>query len=117
MKNNLRNVRPKAVKIMLDKERNLVFDLNAFAELEEIFGSVEEALKSLEKGSLKAIITLLWSGLVHEDETLTIKEVGAMISINDLARVSEALAEAVKGDMPDPVKKDSNAGVKSDPNA
>lgn len=92
---NLKDVKPKAIKIMLDKERTLLFDLNAFAELEEIYGSVEGAMEVLEKGSMKAIINMLWAGLVHEDETLTKKQVGAMLGIATLEGMTEQLMAAL----------------------
>ena len=110
------DIRPKTVKVMLDKERHLQFDLNAFALLEEKYGSVEEALNTLETGSIKAIREVLWAGLVHEelDEKFEPKispiQVGSWIGISGLEALTEKIKEALdqakpveaEGDTPSP---------------
>lgn len=104
---NIASVRNKGVKLMLgEKERTLKYDLNSFAELEERYGSVEEAMQVLQKGTIKGIRTLLWCGLVHEDEQLTEKQVGAMIDIGDLAELTEKLTVAMTGALPTPPKEE-----------
>ena len=101
MGKNLHKVRPQKVQIVLDKTRTLVYDLNAFAELEEQFGSIEKAMEALEGGKIKAIIAILWAGLVHEDESLTPKMVGSIIGLTDLQEVADALGKAISSAMPD----------------
>lgn len=71
------------VKIQLDKPRRFVFDLNAYIELEELYGSKEEAVKALKTGKLKAIRNWFWAGLVHEDRSLTVEDVGRIFSETD----------------------------------
>lgn len=94
-------VRVKKVPVQLDKERHLVYDMNAFCELEERFGTLQQAMEELQKGSLKAIRTALWAGLVHEDESLTEKQVGAMIGVVDLQDVAKKMAEAIQAALPE----------------
>jgi len=101
MASNLKKVKPEKVKIVLDKTRTLVYDLNAFAELEDQFGSIEDAMKALEGGKIKAIIAILWAGLVHEEETLTPKQVGSIIGLGDLQQVAEALGKAINTALPE----------------
>jgi hypothetical protein len=96
-----RDVKVKKVKLMLDRERTIKFDLNAFIELEDMFGSVNKALEEVRKGSMKAARAVLWAGLIHEDESLTLKQVGAMLDMETLPRVTEALAEAIGGSLPE----------------
>ena len=103
----LKRVRPKRVKLVLDKQRTLVYDLNAFAELEEAFGSIEEAMKALETGKIKSLIAILWAGLVHEDEELTIKQVGSLIGLTDLQEVANALTEAITSALPESTEGDT----------
>jgi hypothetical protein len=86
----------------LDKPRVLKFDLNSFAELEDHYGTMEAAMKVVESGSIKGIRTFLWCGLIHEDEGLTERQVGAMIGINDLALLSDKISEALNIALPDP---------------
>jgi len=40
------------------------------------------------------------AGLIHEDENLTPKQVGAMIDLSKLEEVTNALMEAIEGAMP-----------------
>ena len=97
----LRDVKETAVPIVLDKPRNIVFDLNAFSELEEIYGSMDAAFKAMQTGSMKAARTLLWAGLLHEDDALTVKQVGAMVTMPTLESVMNAISEALLGAMPE----------------
>jgi hypothetical protein len=103
---NLNNVKIKKVPIILDKERHLVYDLNAYAELEDYFGSVEKALEELEKGKMKTLRAVLWAGLVHEDEALTIKDVGGLIDANNLQEVVEAIGNSLSVSLPDEESKE-----------
>lgn len=96
-----KDIKAKKVKLMLDRERTIKFDLNAFIELEDMFGSVNKALEEIRKGSMKAARAVLWAGLIHEDESLTLKQVGAMLDMETLPRVTEALAEAIGGSLPE----------------
>jgi hypothetical protein len=96
----MNNVREKGVKITLDKERTMLFDLNALCELEEAFGTIEEAFKALEKMSMKAIRKLLYAALVHEDESLTEKQVGQLIDISNIQEVAVKIQEAFQASAP-----------------
>lgn len=73
------NVRIIKTPIDLDKRRNIVFCMASFAELDEMYGSKRKALESLQSGGLKHIRAWLWAGLIHEDEHLTIEDVGSII--------------------------------------
>ena len=83
------------VKITLDKERNLYFNLNSLEIIEELTGkSIDKITENMNMKSLKAIV---YAGLVHEDKSLTVEAVGEMIGFNDISRVSEAIGEAFGG--------------------
>lgn len=105
---NIADIRPKPVKITLDKERTLLFDLNAFACLEEEYGSIDAALNALAEGKVKALRAVLWAGLVHGDDALTVKDVGHLITLADLQRVTEAVNEALSQALPKPEKNAEN---------
>lgn len=98
------NVRIKAVPITLDKERHIKFDLNALIELENRFGDVNDAFKAMESNSMKGIRTLLWAGLLHEDENLTEKQVGGLIDIVNISGIANLLTEAINDALPDQEK-------------
>lgn len=105
---NVADIRPKPVKITLDKERTLIFDLNAFACLEEEYGSIDGVLDALAKGKVKSLRAIVWAGLVQEDESLTVKDVGKLITLADLQRVAEAVNEALAQALPQPEKNAEN---------
>lgn len=75
------------------KTRTLNYDLNAIAELEDKTG-VEVSDMAEMKMSIKNVRAMLWAGLIHEDEDLTEKEVGAMVNMHNMEYVQEKLAEA-----------------------
>jgi hypothetical protein len=110
----IKNLRPDRILVTLgDKERELRYDLNAFAELEKRFGSVEAAMAALQKGSILTIRTLLWTGLIHSEAILdevtgepisysiTPFEVGSWIDPRMLQGISEKLGIALREAMPD----------------
>lgn len=98
----LNQVKRKAVKVVLSdgKEREIKFTLNAMAELEDKYGSVEEAFKQLEKGSIKAIRFMLWASIIDEDEELTERQIGNLIDMNSIKEIMDALSTASDQDMP-----------------
>lgn len=63
------------------KERTLQFDMNAFAELENRFGSIESAMNQLTKGKMNDIKLILWTSLIHEEAELD-PETGEPIKYN-----------------------------------
>ena len=97
----LRDVKEIAVPLELDKPRTLKFDLNAFAELEDKYGNMEQAFFAMQSGSMKAARTLLWAGLLHEDEKLTERQVGRMVTLENLGVVMDTISEALLEAMPE----------------
>lgn len=120
---NVKDVKSKAVKITLTDgvERTIKFTLNALAELEDRYGSVDEAFKQLDNNSIKAVRCILWAGLIHEDPDLTEQQVGNLIDIQYMQELMASLGEAFDADMPEPEKLPENAEPKldgaQDPNA
>ena len=98
---NLDTIRIKSVPVMLDKERHIRFDLNAFAELEEVTGkTLTDSIDDIGKGSLKTVRTVLWAGLVWEDPELTPVMVGSFIGMHNLSEVTVALTDAISSALP-----------------
>lgn len=104
---NINKLKIKPVPVDLDRPRTLVYDLNAYAELEEVYGSVNAAIESLQTGSIKAIRALLWAGLIHEEMddkgefTLTQAQVGKLLGLGEIEKISEAIATAIYNTMPE----------------
>ena len=101
---NVADVKRKSIKITLSDgiERELKFTLNAMAELEDRYGSVQAAFDKLEKeNSMKALRAVLWAGLSHEENPLTEFEVGSLIDLAYMQSLVESLSTAFATDMPD----------------
>ena len=114
---NVKDVKSKAVKITVTDgvERSLKFTLNAMAELEDKYGSVEAAFEELDKGSIKAVRFILWAGLIHEDESLSEKTVGNLIDIQLMQDLMGSVGEALGNDMPEQENSANTEGA-PDPN-
>lgn len=100
---NLKDVKPRVKTITLNDgvEREIKFTLNAMAELEERYGSIDAAFKKLDEGSIKAARVVLWAGLMHTDENLTEMQVGNLIDLACLGKIMESMTSALNEDMPD----------------
>lgn len=120
---NVKDVKSKDIKITLNDgvERTIKFTLNALAELEDRYGSVDEAFKQLDNNSIKAVRCILWAGLIHEDPELTEQQVGNLIDIQYMQELMASLNDAFDSDMPVAEKIPDNAEPKldgaQDPNA
>ena len=111
---NVREAKPRVKTITLKDgvEREICFTLNAMAEMEERYGSVDAAFAKLDAGSIKAARFILWAGLLHlEDESLTEQRVGNLIDLDLLNEIMDSMAAAMGEDMP---QKDESATL---PNA
>ena len=99
---NLKDVKRKVIKITLADgvERTLKYDLNAMAEMEDRYGTLDDAFKALDNNSIKAVRFVLWVGLVHEDPSLTEQKVGSLIDINYMQELMSSLGDALSEDMP-----------------
>ena len=115
----LQDVKSKAVQITLTDgvERELKFTLNAMAELEDKYGSVDEAFDKLEQGSIKAVRFILWAGLMHCEDIASELQVGELIDIAYMNEIMESVGSAFESDMPTPEVKQSNiVAIQNDPN-
>ena len=82
--------------IMLDKERHLLFSLNAIDEMQDKFGSFDHLDTVLSgKDSIKnlrwLLTMLLNEGAADDDELLTEKQVGKLIHTGNFAEVKAAI--------------------------
>jgi len=99
---NLADIREKKIPVKIGEEtKYLHYDLNAFAELEEIYGSIDGAMNALSQGSIKAVINILRAGLLHENENLTAKEVGRMFDLSCMQEIGGLINRAITQAMPE----------------
>lgn len=99
---NVKDAKPRMKTITLKDgvEREICFTLNAMAELEDKYGSVDDAFKKLDEGSIKAARFILWAGLLHTEEGLTEQQVGNLIDLDLLNGIMESMSAALGEDMP-----------------
>lgn len=71
------------------------FDLNAMAELEDIFGTLQIAIAELKKKKLKAVRSFLYAVLKSTDESLTEFEVGKLIDMNNFTSIEKAITKLI----------------------
>ena len=95
------------------EDRFVKFDLNAFAEMEDIYGSMDAANEALSKGTMKDIRQILWLGLIHDhaeiDEvtgepiryTITRYQVGSWLTTSNMKEIMQRLMKAINGSMPE----------------
>ncbi|GIW49019.1 MAG: hypothetical protein KatS3mg079_495 [Caloramator sp.] len=92
----------KGVKIKLqDKEYELKFDMNTFCELEEVYGDINKAFEDLQNKKFKAIRALIYATIKAQDENITLKEIGQMITLDKLEGLSLAINKALNIAMPE----------------
>jgi len=98
---NVGKVLARQVPVLLDKERHLKYDLNAFARLEDLYGSITAVFDALQSGSARAVRDLLWAGLVHEDKELKPEDVGAWVGFAGIKELTELIMEATQIALPE----------------
>ena len=79
------------ITVMLDKKRHIRFPLNALEKFEDVTGLKIFDMPAPTEMTIKQFKAFLWAGLIHEDETLTIEQVGDMIDSGNLDKVTAAV--------------------------
>lgn len=95
------------------KARYIRYDLNAFAEMEDRYGSMDEAQKRLEEGHMKDIRTIFWLGLLWNEVeldpvtgdpiryTLSEHQVGSWLHTLNMREILTKLQAAITGALPE----------------
>lgn len=98
------------------RERYLKFDLNAFAEMETIYGDMKTAQKCLSSGKMKDVKNMLWLGLIHDEAIIdedtgdvvsykiTRYQVGGWLDTDNMPVIMKKLQEAVGTSLPEDKK-------------
>ena len=78
---------------------NMAFDFNALAELEEVYGEIDRALRAIEtgKGRLKAIRALVYAG-IKPRHNVKLMEIGTLLTeiISDEEKATELMEQIEK---------------------
>lgn len=143
---SLEDMRPDAgayyIGVFAGKKRYIRFDLNAFAEMERIYGDMDRVQEALSKGSMQDVRRILWAGLIWDEAVLdevtgepikyniTPYLVGSWLNTSNMKSVISSLTAAMNGSLPAPeggAETEANvvpitkhalaaAGEKTDPN-
>lgn len=89
-------------------------DTKLAQELQRMPAPIAEdlALPDLTMNEMRA---MLWCLLVHEDESLTLKQVGALITSENMEAVFKAMIDAQKANSPEPVEKEAAGPLEAAP--
>lgn len=96
------------------KKYDMNFDLNAMAELEDIFGSLQVAIAELKKKKLKAIRSFLYAVLKSTDESLTEFEVGRLIDMNNFTTIERAITKLINNAFEEGEEDEKEASAKNE---
>lgn len=89
----------KGIKFKIDNteyELNFNMNMNTFCELEEVYGDINKAFEDLQNKKIKAIRALIYADVKVEDENITLKEIGQMLTLNDHEKLGYVINEALK---------------------
>jgi hypothetical protein len=107
MAKNTENIRPKGVRIVLDRERHMRFSFAALEYLAEKYGDLHTAFSKMPTGgdglgreSVAAIVDFTYAGLMHEDGSLTRDKVAEIIDISMVNEIASAIVESITGSLP-----------------
>jgi len=97
-----KELKNKGIKFKLgNKEYELKLDMNTFCILEEVYDELDKAFEDLQNKKIRAIRALIYSAVKVENEDVTLKEVGSMLTLDDMERLGEAINKALDISMPE----------------
>lgn len=88
------------VPLRLDRERTLILSFNAMCKAEEVTG-VNFLMGDVVFSSVRVLRALVWAGLLHEDPTLTLEQVGELIQDVGADEIVDTVMKAYAAAMPD----------------
>lgn len=94
---------PKNTVILKGKEYEVGLNMNALCELEETFGSTEDAFKVVSAGNMKDIRTFLCIALKSNEglEDSTEKDIGRLIEYSDVENILTAITNSINNTLPE----------------
>jgi hypothetical protein len=102
-KNNVKIVK---VPIELDKKRFLIYDLESFEYLEELYGDMTKIFSSFNGRSPKCVKQFLQAGLLHYGEELDFNEVKKFVNSNNMLELGHKIGFGMTASMPEVEKKE-----------
>lgn len=81
-------------------EREIEFSLNAMADLEEKYGTIESAFKKVQEDNISAIRFLLWCLLNNGEQEISEREIGRLINLRNLSDLMSSVMDYMEEAMP-----------------
>jgi hypothetical protein len=105
-------VKAKGVTISLGgKDIELVYDFNAFAELEEKFGSVQKAFEAMSVNArMIDILNIIKAGMASSDVDISTKELGSYLTPRNITQLVEVITDALTSSLPENTEKAPKSG-------
>ena len=99
------------------KEYEVALDMNAICDLEEKYGSFEKAAKVLDTigqdftkpGAMKDIRFLLCTMLRHTDDSMTERQAGKLMTMDEMQNIMNSLGDAMSNSTPQVEDDEKNA--------
>lgn len=110
-----KDLQPQVTYIDLKGKRyEMNFDLNAMAELEDIFGSLQIAIAELKKKKLKAVRSFLYAVLKSSDQNLSEFEVGRLIDMNNFTSIEKSITRLINNAFEEDLEDEKEASSKNE---
>lgn len=108
-------IKAKGVYLSLgDKEVELVYDFNAFAELEKEFGNVQTAFEAMSANPrMTDILKIVKAGLASSDEEISVKELGKYLTPREIPELVKLMSEALVASLPEQEKEVKTKNAKN----
>lgn len=95
------NPTARPIPIELDRPRHLLLDFNALALIEEKTGKNTLDGATWSNMTASTMRVFLWACLLHEDPSLTLEQVGKMLTPASIPAVTEAIQKVMAVSMPE----------------
>lgn len=81
-------------------ERDIEFSLNAMADLEEKYGTIENAFEKVQSDNISAIRFLLWCLLNNGEQEISEREIGRLINLRNLSDLMSSVMDYMEEALP-----------------
>lgn len=100
-----KQLQTKKIEIELaDGIHECVFDMNALAEIEDIYGDIQTGLNQFQIKPIGALRVFIYALLKKDNEKITISEAGSLIPLDKIETVVKNISDALSEAMPSPDK-------------
>jgi hypothetical protein len=97
-----KELKTKKIKLILnDGEHEVLFDMNALAEIEDYYGDIQAGMDKFKEKPINAMRVFIYALLKTEKEDITLRQAGALIPTNRIDETINAITAGLDEAMPD----------------